>query len=717
MKRRDFLKTTSIAATAWMAGALPATGQAKTQKRPNILWISCEDMSPDLACYGDDYAVAPNLDKFAKEGVVYDRCFSHAGVCAPARSGIITGMYPSSIGTNQMRCAGVPPAEVKCFTEYLRAAGYYCTNAQKTDYQFAPPVTAWDQCDKKAHWRHRDAEDQPFFAVINLTVTHESQSRSNGKGVRAPLDTLEERHDPAKATLPPYYPDTPATRADWAQYHDTITLMDRQLGDILAQLEADGLAEDTIVCFWGDHGRGLPRAKRWLYDSGTLVPYILRVPEQYRDWAMPDNPTAAVPGQRNGDLIAFVDFAPTMLSLCGIDIPDHMQGQAFLGPQMASPRDYVYGARDRMDETYDCIRSVRDKRFKYLRNYMSHVPCSQKLEYLEMMPTMQDWRRLHIEGKLNEVQSQYFQCPKPVEELFDTDTDPHEINNLAEDPAYKDVLDRLRKEHSAWMHKINDIGLMPEAEFDAIKRLDDVMEETMPPVMTWEGERYSLDSDTSGASIAYRIGKSPWKLYSAPLKLSNTEAKQLCAKAGRIGFRDSGEVTLTTAPETSAPQVYTHWREKLPADLLDRLLAVKAWDGKGTPAIPAYTKALKEPIASVRYWAVVGLHECAKAGEDTRALLEPMLEDPAPVVRLQAAWALCDAGQGEAMLPRIMKDYTDHKVGSVRHYAAIVLNHIGEAARPAIPLLYKGLKDKNDYVQRVSHHALVGLGEDIPPRR
>ena len=237
-----------------------------------------------------------------------------------------------------MRCKGVPPAYVKCFSEYLRAAGYYCTNNVKTDYQFDPPLTAWDQNSRKAHWRNR-AEGQPFFAVFNFTVTHESQIRNKSEKFQERLATLEphEKHDPDKAALPPYYPDTPVVRKDWAQYYDIITLMDKRFADILKQLEEDGLADDTIVWFWGDHGRGLPRAKRWIYDSGIRIPLIIRIPEKFRKLAMQGNHRAAGPGGVNDGLIAFIDFAPAMLSLAGVKIPDYIQGRAFLGRQKAKP--------------------------------------------------------------------------------------------------------------------------------------------------------------------------------------------------------------------------------------------------------------------------------------------------------------------------------------------------------------------------------------------
>ena len=366
--RRQFIRATGLAAAGGVFAKPPAWAQGA--KRPNILWISCEDTSPDLGCYGDEYATTPNLDRFATEGARYTRCFSISGVCAPSRSSIITGMYQTTIGTMHMRTRAVPSPEVKCFTEYLRAAGYYCTNNSKTDYQFEPPFTAWDESSTKAHWRNR-AKDQPFFAVMNLTVSHESsirmpESRRRRGGDRVPP---EMRHDPGKAKVPPYYPDTPVTRRDWATYYDTVTAMDMQVADILKELEDDGLADDTIVFFWGDHGRGLPRAKRWIYDSGIHVPLIVRWPGRIE------------PGSVVEDLVSFVDFGPPVLSLAAVDVPSHMQGQPFLGDQKAAPREYIYASRDRMDEAYDLIRAVRDKRYKYIRNYMPEVTlaCTPRL--------------------------------------------------------------------------------------------------------------------------------------------------------------------------------------------------------------------------------------------------------------------------------------------------------------------------------------------------
>ena len=394
--------------------AMPRVGSAAGGgvKSPNILWISCEDISCELGCYGYPNISTPDLDRLAAQGLRYSNAYTAAPVCAPNRSTIITGMYANSIGSSHMRTTStgyeyecVPPPYVRCFTEYLRAAGYYCTNNSKTDYQFAPPVTAWDQNGSKhGDWAGR-APGQPFFSVINLFTTHESK-------IRTPLEK-DPVKDPASVELPPYYPDTPLVRRDMARYLDNIETMDRQVGEILERLERDGLADNTIVMFWSDHGRGLPRGKRWIYDSGIQVPVIVRYPGKI------------APGSVSGRLISSVDFGPTVLSLTGLDIPVHMQGRPFLGPKSAPERDYIFAFRDRMDETYDMIRAVRDKRYKYIRNYHPEKPYAQAIAYMDLMPTLQEWRRLFAEGKLEGPQKLFFADTKPVHELYDCDADPH----------------------------------------------------------------------------------------------------------------------------------------------------------------------------------------------------------------------------------------------------------------------------------------------------
>lgn len=727
LNRRDFLRMASgSAAAALLLPQVPlAGGPARSPERPNFLWISTEDISPDLGCYGDSYAVTPNLDRFAAQGVRYDNVFSHSGVCAPTRSGIITGMYPTTIGTHHMRCKGVPPHYVKCFSEYLRAAGYYCTNNVKTDYQFDAPLTAWDECSRQGHWRNRP-EGKPFFAVINFTTTHESQIRNRSAAMMKRLDSLgpDERHDPARAKLPPYYPDTPKVRQDWAQYYDIITLMDKQVKQVLDQLEADGLADDTIVWFWGDHGRGLPRAKRWVYDSGTRVPLLIRVPPKWRTLAAPGNPEALKPGSTNDDLIAFIDFAPTMLSLAGLSIPKHMQGRPFLGRRKAKPREYVYGARDRMDEAYDLIRVVRDKRYKYIRNYMWYVSRGQDIEYMNQMPTMQEMRRLHAEGKLVGPQKQYFEPTKPVEELYDTVRDPHEVQNLAADPKYKDVLERLRQAHRRWYRDTHDVGLLPEPIFDEMKRPGGKYAQTADPVFTRfrgdakRGGNVTIACSTQGASTAYRIGGDPksktgWLLYVKPVALRPGET--LYAKACRLGFRDSEVVRFQLGEALGDKPSVTHtknWKDMFDAaNLHMRLLKPTEADYLGANAPHALLSRVEDANPAIRYRVIVALHGSCKYGVDiglAKTAVSGRLRDPSVTVRIAAAHAMCDWGHADDGLP-VLVAALQHPTDKARLFAMIALGKIGEKARPALAQIRAATEDKDKYVARVARTALARL--------
>ncbi|MGE3804173.1 MAG: sulfatase-like hydrolase/transferase [Gemmataceae bacterium] len=446
---------------ALVASMFAGEARAADDDRPNILWITCEDISTNLGCYGDKYAVTPNLDKLATEGVRYDRAYAPIGVCAPARSTLITGMYPPSIGTQHMRCQGMMPKEAKTYSQLLREAGYYCTNNSKTDYNMGMPKGCWDDSSGKAHWRNRKA-GQPFFAIFNFTTCHESQIRLAEAAYqkRVAEFTDKEKHDPAKAPIPPYHPDTPEVRKDWARYADMITYMDKQAGDILAQLDKDGLADNTIVFFYSDHGAGMPRSKRWLYETSTQVPFIVRFPKKYADWA------PGKPGSSTERLVNFVDFGPTALSLAGVKIPAIMQGKPFLGKQAAKPREYVYGFRDRMDERYDMLRSVRDKKYRYIRNYMPHLPYfhTQHLNYAYQMPTLRVWETLSKEGKLKGPQAVFMAQTKPPEELYDVEADPFEVNNLVNSKEHQDVLERLRKALTDWQAEIIDLSFLPEGD-------------------------------------------------------------------------------------------------------------------------------------------------------------------------------------------------------------------------------------------------------------
>ncbi|RMH68307.1 MAG: DUF229 domain-containing protein [Bacteroidetes bacterium] len=449
--------------------ACTAVPAAQAQDPPNILWITVEDMSPNLGSYGDTQAHTPNLDAFAREGVRFARAFATAPVCAPARSTIITGMYATSLGTHHMRSVGWLPDAVRPFTHYLRAAGYYTTNNHKEDYNFETPPGTWDASSTEAHWRNRPDPDQPFFAVFNLFTTHESHVRAGPAYERDVADLPPALlKDPDTLTLPPYHPDVPAVRAAWARYYNVITKMDREVAALLDQLEDDGLADETIVFYFADHGVGLPRGKRWLYDSGLHVPLIVRIPERYRTAGQ------GTPGTVEEALVSFVDLAPTVLNLAGVDVPEHMQGRAFLGPDLTPPRRYVYAARDRMDERYDMQRAVRDERFKYIRYYEPFKPFYQYMNTPEQGVVMKALRQGAAEGTLPPAAERLMTPTKPREELFDTEADPFETHNLADEPAYRDVLERMRAAQNRWVEETKDVGLIPEPILRAMEEEADL---------------------------------------------------------------------------------------------------------------------------------------------------------------------------------------------------------------------------------------------------
>ena len=437
-------------------------------EQPNIVWISCEDISPHLGCYGDPHAITPNLDKLAQEGTRYTNAFTTAGVCAPCRSAIITGMYQNSIGTHHMRCNATLPTWLKPFPVYLREAGYYCTNNSKTDYQFSKPAKKeiWDICGAKGHWKNRPQKSQPFFAVFNFTGCHESGIASESKYKSVTEDLLpSQRQNPKElTTLPPYYPDTTITREDWKRNYELITAMDAWAGDLIQQLKDAGEYDNTIIIYWSDHGVGLPRAKRWLYDSGTHIPLIIRVPAKFQKSL--DISSLATDNQ----LISAVDFAPTVLNIAGIDPPSYLQGRAFLGLHLSPPRKFVYGARDRMDERYDIIRTVRGPQYRYIRNFEPLKPYYQYMNTPEKGATMQEIRKKEASGQLDPVMALFSAHEKPVEELYDTHADPFEIHNLADDPAFSQRLSEMRHALSEWQNEIGDVGLIPEAEIEILEQ-------------------------------------------------------------------------------------------------------------------------------------------------------------------------------------------------------------------------------------------------------
>ncbi|MEE2642216.1 MAG: sulfatase, partial [Planctomycetota bacterium] len=478
----------------------------------------------------------------------FDRAFTHAGVCAVLRSGVITGVYPISIGSQHMRSNIIPPPHIKCFTEYLRARGYYCTNRSKTDYQFAPPVTAWDR-QGKGHddWRGR-REGQPFFSVINLTVCHESQIRHGEKRHAQILKNLSpgQVHDPEKAakSLPPYLPNTPEARKNWAWYHDNISEMDRQAGQILRKLEEDGLADNTLVVFWSDHGQGMPRGKRWIYDSGTHVPVIMRWPGH-----LPQDSVRE-------DIVTLLDLTATTLSVAGVTPPDHLHGRILIGEKKQPEPDYIFFHRDRMDEAYELQRGARNRRYRYIRNYEPEKTYAQGIDYMDLMPAMIKWRELNRSGELNPVQSLWFAKPKPIEELYDCAADPHNIKNLASQPEHAGTLAAMRKATEDWQDRVGDLGMV--AEPILMERISGFKVKVAQPVIQFDestgkatGKSASIACSTKGASITYRVktpsGWSAWKLYSQPVAL-RAAVSAIEAKACRIGCGSSSVATAGWTP-------------------------------------------------------------------------------------------------------------------------------------------------------------------------
>ena len=542
--------------------------------QPNILWLVTEDLGHWLPMFGDSTIQTPNLSRLAAEGVVYPNLFSPSGVCAPSRAAIATGMYPSGIGANHMRTTSytevtglppyeaIPPPETRMMSEILRMNGYYCTNNSKKDYQFKDPVTAWDESSNFAHWRNR-APGQPFFSIFNFTTTHESglfepygfrhnemrhyhagdtTFKSENWGAR-----MTEEETPVHVakhldfTIPPYLPDTELVRRDMWKMYNNIAEMDRQLGAVLDQLEQDGLLENTVIFFYGDHGGPLPRQKRLIYDSGLRSPMIIRFPNGLRA------------GTRDEQLVSFIDFAPAVFSLVGIEPPGYLDGQAFLGSYQAmQPRNYIHAAADRFDGFTDAIRAVRDQNFKYIRNYRPDQAYYLPVVYRERIPTMQELLRLRDLGELNEYQAQWFRESKDQEELFYCSDDPHELRNLARDPAYADKLNELRNEMDRWIAEIGDQPNLPEAEL--LSQLWNGAEQqpaTSDPEISIDDGMITITSTTPGASIGYKIidanGTVPasWSVYTEPFSIA--DSSKVMVQAHRIGYIPSQIIEIDPA--------------------------------------------------------------------------------------------------------------------------------------------------------------------------
>ena len=440
-----FLARLGFLSCGLLCAAVLAAAESRPA-RPNILWVVSEDNTANyVGAYGDPLARTPRIDALAREGILFTRAYAPAPVCAPTRSSIITGCYATSLGTQHMRGTQPLPPDVGFFPAYLRAAGYFTTNRAKTDYNTSSsPKTAWNENGASAHWRHR-APDQPFFAVFNFEDSHESRQH-----VRVPLIT-----DPAKVRVPAYLPDTPTVRADLAQYYDNVSRADAAIGRVLDELAADGLADDTIIFYYSDNGGTTPRSKRFLYENGTHIALVARFPKKYTHLA------PAPAGSRSAELVNFVDLAPTVLSLAGLPAPAYFQGRAFAGPARAPGPGFTHMFRDRMDERYDLVRAVTDGRWRYLRNYLPHLPHGQHLDYLWKQASMVEWEAQYRAGKLNPAQRAFFESRAP-EELYDCTADPDNVHNLAADPAHAATLVRLRAANRAHLLRVRDAGFMPE---------------------------------------------------------------------------------------------------------------------------------------------------------------------------------------------------------------------------------------------------------------
>jgi len=452
------------------------------QDRPNILWITAEDHGPHMGAYGDEYATTPNVDALAEKGMLYRNAWSTAPVCAPARTTIISGVYPPSTGAQHMRSMTRLPESMKMYPQYLREAGYYVTNNLKTDYNLEEPGQVWDESSDKAHWKNRK-KGQPFFAIFNTNISHESRIR---------MRPHQQVHDPAKVRVPAYHPDTPEVRQDWAQYYDKVSEADAYFGEHYDELKKAGLEEDTIVFYYADHGSGMPRSKRWTYNSGLQVPIVVYFPEKWKHLAPPEYRE----GGESFRLVGFVDLAPTLLSIAGIEPPKHMQGLAFAGKHTTPEPEYIFGFRGRMDERYDFVRSVRDQRYIYIRNFKPHRIYGQYIQYMFQTPTTQVWfDKFGSKPTLTSPPAAFWKY-KPTEELYDLLADPDEVNNLVGYPQFEEERKRLAGALSDWQGRIRDLGFLPEGE------IHERANGTAPYSMGHDDYRYDFDRIRKMAEMA-----------------------------------------------------------------------------------------------------------------------------------------------------------------------------------------------------------------------
>jgi arylsulfatase A-like enzyme len=507
------LRPMKLSVSSITAGSLPATmflinltsvsGNAQdmqlTSDPPNIIWLTIEDISPNLGAYGDTFAHTPNIDAFSKMALRYNLAWSTSPVCSPARTAIISGMYPTTLGGHNHRSEVGLPQNIVMYPELLKELGYYVTNNSKEEYNLVHADgdrDIWHDSSGEAHYYNRPDKGMPFFAVYNGFDSHGSNIR-NRTGL--PF------HNPDDVTIPPFHPDTPAFRRDWAQYYHSITLVDEWFGRKLDHIRDDGLMDNTIIFFYSDHGGGMPAYKTLAYNRGLQVPMLVYIPEKYLHLAPQDYRA----GGSTNRPVEFVDLAPTLLSLVGAEPPEWMQGMAFMGHFEAEPRKYLFGSRGRMDEQIDMVRSVRDERYIYIRNYMPHLKHGFFNEYSYTFESTNDWRSLHFAGELLPPQARYWE-PKPPEELYDLIADPYELHNLVDCTYHQQVLDRLRAAHRQHMVETRDVQFLPESEMhrraknstSPIWKINDKKEVTSIFEMAQDPKRYEMERIFAMAELA-----------------------------------------------------------------------------------------------------------------------------------------------------------------------------------------------------------------------
>ena len=521
-----------------------------SDKRPNILVIMADDMSLRINALGDTTAVTPNLDELVENGTSYMNAFTTAGVCACSRSALLTGKNQISIGSMHMRTSSggsvpylaVPEAHIKAFPEILRKYGYFTFTNDKLDYQFSGifpgsgPFTIWNSEKDKFGWRNRKNSD-PFFGMINLTTTHESgifrglMNSVDTEAIKLMQQTKQMLYEaPVKyedVTVPPFLPDTPEVRKDIARAYNNIYILDLEVKEIIEQLRIDNLIDETVIIFTSDHGDGLPRYKRELFDTGINVPFLVLVPKKFSPWQKP--------GERIYDLVSFLDIAPTVLDLAGISIPSYMDGKSIFGKEK---NEYIFAARDRLDNFKGKTRAVRNKDYKLIKNYSLGIVGAQKLSFRENLMSMKELRQMYENDELNEIQRLWLELI-PELQLYDINKDPYEINNLAYDPGYKDKVLLLENVLEEWIERNNFYGELEEDDLIEVFWPGNSQPQTTQPLhIIKDGLLYLRNKNESvNASIGFSYDGDSWEIYSKPIEID--KITKIYLKAVRYGWKES----------------------------------------------------------------------------------------------------------------------------------------------------------------------------------